>query len=330
MLEALRVRTLRAIEEKVFPGCVIGVLHKSAEPDFITLGSYTYEDSPVAEADTVYDVASITKSIPTTSLALICIGDGKMKLADRVREYLPELRNDYGATVQDLLLYTVTGPRLSTLRSMTADDMQAYIFSSGFDGPPAEQRYTNLPAFLLGLILERVGGARLEILAQRAFFDPLKMDHSTFLPDRNRATYRSIAPTEIDETGEVCGIVHDESARVFARAGRAVGHAGLFSTAPDILKFFGALLAGEFPQVVEGARAGLGWPVGAAFFMGAHAASSTFGKTGFTGTSCMCDTDGGVAFVVLSNRTYPRRPSDDMAIHAFRADIADIIFGSLR
>ncbi|MDP3965747.1 MAG: serine hydrolase, partial [bacterium] len=118
-----------------------------------------------------------------------------------------------------------------------------------------------------------------------------------------------------------------ESARVFAKAGKAVGHAGLFSTAPGILAFLEALLRGKYPHIANGAQKGLGWELNQPF-MGKYAGPHTFGKTGFTGTSCVCDMERGVAFVILSNCTYPARPADRSAVDAFRADIADIVFKS--
>jgi CubicO group peptidase (beta-lactamase class C family) len=151
------------------------------------------------------------------------------------------------------------------------------------------------------------------------------MDDTTFFPhDMSR-----IPPTEIVGGEEIRGIVHDESAHVFSRAHRAVGHAGLFSTAPDILNFLEALLQGKLPAVLSGAQKGLGWQKAERWFMGAHFGGGAFGKTGFTGTSVAVDTQKGIAFVILSNRTYPTRPPDAASIHSaintFRADIADIV-----
>ena len=107
-----------------------------------------------------------------------------------------------------------------------------------------------------------------------------------------------------------------------------MGHAGLFSTADDILTFLEALIAGTFPAVVRGAQEGLGWQLADERFMGKDAGKRTFGKTGFTGTSVVCDVERGIALVILSNRTYPKRPPNDDAIYAFRRDIADIVLGA--
>ena len=345
MPEAMAKRAERAIEEKVFPGCVIGLIRTNGTRMVMPCGDLIYQISaPVAE-NTVYDIASITKSIPTASLAAMLMAEGKLTPADNIREYLPELKNDYDATIEDLLTYRVRGPQLSKLPFTTFEEIRTHVFERGFDGPPGERAYTNLPAFLLGIILEQISESSLAELAHKRLFEPFKMTQTTFFPSAS-----DCAPTEIREcnreipnstsrylgeklsigmeTGqEIRGIVHDKSARIFSRARRAVGHAGLFSTAGDLLNFLEALLRGDLPDVVLAAEKGWGWQVNAVF-MGSHASAKTFGKTGFTGTSVVCDVGQGVAFVLLSNRTYPKRPPDDSAIQSFRSDIADIILGS--
>ncbi|RJR12617.1 class A beta-lactamase-related serine hydrolase [Candidatus Parcubacteria bacterium] len=325
MHKGVEERVKRAIQEKVFPGCVIGII-EDGKRDILPFGNFTYEpDSERVTEETVYDLASVTKSIPLASLAAIYIAEKKLSLSDTVKTYIPELQNDFGATIEDLLRYRVQGSRLSTLKEKAPDEILAHIFSRGFSGPPGKENYTNLPAFLLGLIMERVTGEILDALSEKHFFKPLIMKRTTF--PNVRVTNSNIAPTEIGESGEeVRGVPHDESARVFARTGKAVGHAGLFSTAEDLLTFLEALLQGRYPFVVDAAQKGLGWQVYDPNFMGHYAGANTFGKTGFTGTSVVCDPERGIAFALLSNRTYPKRPPDQNAIFAFRRDIADILF----
>ena len=287
-------------------------------------GNLTYDsDATRVQDDTVYELASVTKSIPLASLALAFMQEGKMRLDDKVSSYLPELRNDHAATIEDLLRYRVHGVQLSELRSKTFEEIRARALESGFEGVPGKSVYTNLPAFFLGMVIERIGGASIAELGQRYFFGPLAMSSTTFFP-----TATGCAPTEIDDEiggrGEVRGLPHDESAYKFALARRSVGHAGLFSTAPDLLKFLGALLDGRFPAITEGAQAGLGWQTEGAF-LGRNASTGSFGKTGFTGTSVCVDPQKSIAFVILSNRTYPKRPLDNAAINAFRCDIAEIV-----
>src|SRR3990167_10008709 len=102
MDKEIETRIERAIREKVFPGCVIGVIHGGVR-EVQAFGSFTYEsDSPSVSENIIYDVASITKSIPTASLALMLIAEGKLSLGDEVRKYISELQNHYEDTRQKL------------------------------------------------------------------------------------------------------------------------------------------------------------------------------------------------------------------------------------
>lgn len=321
-MEDISGRAMRGVQEKVFPGCVVGIVRANGEREIQAFGRFTYEaDSLEVTEHTVYDLASVTKSIPLASLVALSIEKRKFALDDKVKKYVPELCNDHGATIEDLLRYRVKGTQLSTLRYRTFEEIRTHVLEHGFDAPPGESVYTNLPAFILGLILERAEGAPITSLAQEIFFGPLDMKETTFFPSP-----ADCAPTEIDERGEVRGLPHDESAYVFARASRAAGHAGLFSSAPDILNFLEALLAGDFPHILKGARKGLGWQT-EGVFLGSSPAGR-FGKTGFTGCSVVCDPARVIGLVILSNRTYPKRPADQDAVNIFRRDIADVVLGS--
>jgi len=329
MPEKIGERVNRAIGEKVFPGCVIGII-KNDERTIFPFGAFTYESKTRVSTDTMYDVASITKSIPTASLALLLIEEGSLRLSDPVAQHLPELRNHHDATIEDLLRYRVTGVQMSGLKGLKPRTLEAHIMEHGFAAPPGESSYTNLPAFLLGLIIERASSETLDTLADARFFRPLGMSRTTFFA--KFFSRDEIAPTEVEEwRGLLQGTVHDESAYVFSVEGeRAVGHAGLFSTAHDLLQFADALLSGRYPAIVAGAQIGLGWQLHEEYFMGAHCGQKTFGKTGFTGTSIVLDAARGIALVILSNRTYPERPLDafsrSSAINAVRRDVADIVF----
>lgn len=319
-------RAEEAIRDRVFPGCVIGVLRNDTKEIF-PLGHFTYENnSSIVTNETVYDLASITKSIPTASLALFFAEEGKLRLSDLVKDHLPEFQNDHGATIKDLLLYRVRGPRMSTLPFATFEQIRTHIFETGFDGAAGNSEYTNLPAYVLGAIIERVGGGSLAALAHHYLFKPLEIGKTTFFP------YASdCAPTEVEDGMVIQGVVHDESARLFQKARRTAGHAGLFSTAEDLLTFLESLFQGRFPAVLSGAENGLGWTLNQEWFMGSRCGAKTFGKTGFTGTSIVADKDKRTALAILSNRTYPTRPKDatstTSAINTFRKDIADIVFG---
>jgi len=346
MPNEIQVRTERAILEKVFPGCVIGFIEKGKRRAVLPFGAYTYDSgaAPVLE-NTIYDVASITKSIPTASLALHYIDSGRLALTDKLIDYVPEFRNSdrESVTIKHLLTYTLGGYAFSALKNKTPDELFETIMTHDFTVHPGSGfLYSNVPAFLLGLVAEKVGGDTLENLAQTIFFQPLGMTRTSLLPQY--FSRDDIAPTEIEEwRGHVQGSVHDESAYVFTvKGGKVVGHAGLFSTAPDLLNFLDMLLhEGEIggrkylsPEIIAemstnqigelSASTGLGWQLQQPW-MGHSAGEHTFGKTGFTGTSVCVDVERGIGLVILSNRTFPKRPKDDSAIYAFRTDIADIV-----
>lgn len=247
------------------------------------------------------------------------------KLTDPVKKFIPELHNDFGATIEDLLKYRVQGDRMSTLGFRTFEQIRTHVLENGFDGPPGESNYSNLPAFVMGIILERVTGRSLSILGHTYFFEPLGMKNTTFFPAQSVCV-----PTEIQNGRVIQGIVHDDSARLFALARRSVGHAGLFSTAGDLMIFAGAVLANKFPATLSGAVQGLGWSQKDENWMGSSVGGDAFGKTGFTGTSIVIDPEKHSVLVILSNRTYPTRPreaaSPVSAINIFRRDIAELVF----
>lgn len=315
----IKERAEQAIAERVFPGCVIGIV-RGGERHVLPFGTLAYDERKT-RGDTVYDLASVTKSIPLASLACILASEGKIRLEEKATAYIPDLQDEHGATLEDLLRYRVRGPRMSTLALSTFGEIRSHMLERGFDGPPGDRAYANAPAFVLGVALENATGETLLALAEKRLFGPMRMHDTTFFP---RGIERC-APTEVADGEVVRGVVHDESARIFAKARRAAGHAGLFSTAPDLLAFAQALLSGEHPAIVEGAQQGLGWQVNEPGFMGALASPAAFGKTGFTGTSIIVDSARSLALVILSNRTYPARPVDTDAINAFRRDIAGIV-----
>jgi CubicO group peptidase (beta-lactamase class C family) len=225
----------------------------------------------------------------------------------------------------------------------TSDRLFEILMTHDFEKRPGKVfKYSNIPAALLGFVIERVYGETIDQLAQKHFFDPLQMGRTTFHPER--FPLDEIVPTEIDEwRGLVHAVVHDESAYICKNENKIVGHAGLFSTAPDMLNFLEMLLnngelygrryfseaiidqmgTNQIPELGE--FTGLGWELNQPRYMGKFANEHTFGKTGFTGTLVVCDRAKKVAYVILSNRIYPKRPADSTLINKFRADIGNII-----
>lgn len=334
-----------AVANRTFPGCVIGIVRKDGSREILPFGRFTYgEDSPAVTETSVYDCASITKAIPTASLALKLLEEGKIDLDDQVIEYVPEFNNNYRdkLLIRHLLTYGITYPNdgktFAKASKLPPEELFDWIMHREFAVPPGQSfMYANMPAFLMGLVIERVLGKPINEAADEQFFTPLEMKQTTFFPET--FPVEEIVPTE----GALRGIVHDESARICKMTGKIVGHAGLFSTAPDLLNFLEMLLhGGELlgkryfsPETMEQIQTnqiphlndstGLGWELYQPRFMGGHCSPRTFGKTGFTGTLLVADIHKGIAYTILSNRVHPARPKDASAINAFRAAVGDIL-----
>ena len=344
----IRQRLQRAIDEKVFPGACVGTIKHDGSRVIIPAGNFTYESqSPEVTAETQYDVASITKSIPTGSLALALVEEGKMNLDDKITKFLPEYKNNYSdqVLIRHLLTYSVVvdfaDPNFS-IQTATPEEVRHNLLTTDLKFPPGEiAQYTNAPALILTMVLEKITGTTLDELAKQYFFNPLQMNHSTFTPEDMLA----VPPTEIDDwRGLVQGVVHDETSFVLGKE-RPSGCAGLFSNVPDLLTFLEMLLnegelngrryfSKEMVQQmhtnqfqVPNACMGLGWELNEPRFMGKFTTSNTFGKTGFTGTVCVIHVEHGIAYVLLSNRTYPKRSSPE-GINEVRRDISDIVFNN--
>lgn len=335
----------KAIAEKIFPGCVVGVI-KNGSKIILPFGNYTYEDGAKAmQADSIFDIASITKSIPTSSLALLLIDRGKMRLDDKLISFVPEFQNPdrEQVLIWHLLTHTLDFDlTLSSLKDQEPDAILRHIFTAHFKSKPGTRyAYVNATSILLGLVIERVSKVQLDVFAKEKFFEPLKMENTSFHPKNKR----DIVPTEFDAwRGRLLqGEVHDESAYVLSKK-YTVGSAGLFSNAPDLLTFLEMLLQkGVYKRkryiskmMIEqmytnqlrklGMYGGLGWELYQPQFMGEYATKNTFGKTGFTGCLVLCDPEKQIGIVILSNFTYPKRKSDKNIRDRVFREVADIIF----
>lgn len=342
----------RAIEEMVFPGCVVGVVRKSGERIILPYGNFTYDaDSSMVKNDSVYDAASVTKSIPGSSALLLLIDKGKLNLDDRLVDYVPAFGNNKqkkDVKIKDVLTYTLDldVPSMASLKNESPEEILKIIINAPLKENSGKKFvYTNSTSLFIHIIVEKVTGETLDVFAEKQFFTPLAMNKTTFYPAT--LNQEEIAPTEVDDWrgGIVRGVVHDESAYTLRRK-FIVGLAGLFSTVPDMLNFQEMLLNdGEAngrryfsPMMVKqmhsnqlmeiGESTGLGWKYNVPNFMGEHSAE-IFGMTGFTGCAVLNNFVKGVGLVILSNRTWPKRPTDGTKINAVRRDIADIVFSLL-
>jgi CubicO group peptidase (beta-lactamase class C family) len=338
--------TDKAVTDHVFPGCVVGYLREGKQV-VMPFGRFRYGDNePAVTAGTVYDVASITKSIPTACIILTLVEQGLLTLDDKVIDYVPELTNSYRdqILIRHLLTYTVEFelPRLSVVARETPAKLLDTIFTAQLTNPPGTSyAYTNAPAIILGIIIERVYNRSLGEAAQ-AIYGPIRMKSTSF--SSGRLGKDNIAPSEVNWRGEVQGQVHDEAAWALSKDGRIAGDAGLFTTAGDLLTFAQMLLNGGKldghryfePSTVKmmhtnqiahlGKSTGMGWQLNYPQVMGEMGSDQLFGKTGFTGCIILIDPKKQIALAHVSNFTYPKRPEPRDAIDIFRRALANIIF----
>jgi CubicO group peptidase (beta-lactamase class C family) len=351
MLETIDRIVHKAIEEQYFPGCVIGVISGTGTW-CQSWGRLTYDDnSPAVTNDTVYDVASITKAIPVSCCALHLVEQGMMKLDDTLCSILPEYSGGYREeiTVRHLLTQTLDYDfRLSSYKDESAEEIRTKILDAPLATPPGRKySYANATSILLGWVIERKTGLSLDNYAEKLFFQPLGMNHTTFFPEI--LPKEKIAPTEYDPWRDrlIYGEVHDESAA--AMLPEIGGAAGLFSTAPDLLTFAAMLLGRGTcgnkrffkPDTITlmHTRAdflidpeqsvGYGWELHQKHFMGTSCTEATFGKTGFTGCSIVLEPVRKIAVILLSNHVHPKRYKDRSRINTVRAGIAEAVFRSV-
>lgn len=312
-------------------------------------GRFTYEpSSPAAAPDTVFDIASLTKAVATTTMAMILYERGQLDLDLRVAGALPEFRTAEWhrdeVTVRMLLAHTSGLPAYARLfeSCATRDELILAAARCVLTAPPgARVEYSDIGFIVLGVLLERLAGETLDSFSFREIFGPLGLVRSSFVPP---AFWRAaIPPTENDHTFRhriIQGEVNDENASVM---GGVAGHAGMFSTAGDLATFAACLLGGGSPLVrpdtlklFAGARFGkpgeaqraLGWDVPTPPSQsGQHFSSSAYGHLGFTGTSLWLDPERNVSVTLLTNRTWPDR--QNQSIKSIRPRFHDAVMEAI-
>ncbi|MGL1885869.1 MAG: beta-lactamase family protein [Reichenbachiella sp.] len=338
-----------AISENVFPGCVIGTVTKNGVKEVEAFGAQTYnEGAPSITATSLYDCASITKSVPTALLALKLLEAGSVSLDDPVNRYIDgyQMGLDPAVQVKHLLTHTVDYRfSLAGWKDKSAIEILEKLYIHDFNLPPGETFcYCNASSIVLGVLISTVYGGDFQKVAQAEVFDALDMNRTSFFP-KETFDADEIVPSEDDPwRGRIIkGEVHDESAYAL-RELFVAGSAGLFSTAPDLLNPMLMLLNGGIFNDTEflsrewveqiyrnqiqhlGLFTGLGFELNQQRYMGDSRTTQTFGKTGFTGCNLLGDVSKEKALVILSNYTWPTRKRNPDRINRFRADIADILF----
>jgi uncharacterized protein YbbC (DUF1343 family)/CubicO group peptidase (beta-lactamase class C family) len=353
-LDAIEPLVREAIADKKLPGAVVLVGRGDRVIYQKAFGNRSLV--PAVEpmtTDTIFDLASLTKVVATTTSVMILVEQGRIRLNDRVATFIPGFEK-YGKadiTIRHLLTH-MSGlrPDLDLADTWTGSDRAVALAMEEVPGSRPGERfvYSDINFFLLGDIVRRVSGLSLDRFARERIFEPLGMKDTMFNPPSS-VTPR-IAPTEsCTRFGWPCqgpemtmlrGFVHDPTAR---RMGGVAGHAGLFSTAADLATFCRMLLDGgahegsrilsplavekmttaATPEPEANARA-LGWDIDSTFSAnrGELLPIGSFGHTGFTGTSIWIDPATQIFVVFLSNRVHPDGKGDVTPLRAKVATIA--------
>ena len=342
-LESIDNIVRRGVRAGGYPGAAVVVARKGAtvwEKGFGRI-SYGKKSGAVSATETIYDLASLTKVVGTTTAVMLLYDEGRLDLDAPVHEYLPEFSG--GAkdlvTVRMLLEHRSGLPADRDIwrTSRTPAEARAAVMAVPLACPPGDcYVYSDLGAIVVGMVVERITGLGLDVYLHERVFAPLGMNHTFYRPADSLR--KRIAPTSLSAEGGqmVRGVVHDENAWAL---GGVAGHAGLFSTASDLAIFSQMLLNGGvyegvrivsdsavrlFTTRAAGSRA-LGWAMAdGQWGSGRYLSDGSFGHVGFTGTSIWIDPTREMFVILLTNRVYtPKVRGSSKAIADIRADLAD-------
>ncbi|OWV14022.1 serine hydrolase [Fibrobacter sp. UWB5] len=239
--ETLEGLLKRAESEGIFNKAVAGFILPDGSREILTLNT---------PENTVFDIASLTKVCPTSTLALSYILEGKLSVDTKVIDFIPELQTNYREDIRVFHLLTHSldyRVPMKTLRTLPAEGILDALYTYQFEkAPGADFNYGNPASVLLGIILQRLTGKDLQLQGRERFFIPLGMTRSGWDPltrDWNPIPKNEISPTEICSFRgrEIQGEIHDESAWVLRKL-FPVGSAGMFSCVPDLLNFVQMIL----------------------------------------------------------------------------------------
>ena len=341
-----------AVFDSTFPGGVVAVVKDGVIAYRKAYGYHTYDKLEKVSENDIYDLASLTKILATTTSVMKLVDRGDLKLSDPVSKFFDEFKSGQkqDITVRNLLLHNSGLPpfRVYIDSLKTEDEIIKAIKNEPLINKPGEKYvYSDLGFILLGEIIEQVTGTSLDKYVRKTFYYPMGMGSTFFNPKKvGNWISEKIPPTEIDtvyRNKEIQAEAHDE--RAWYLNGTA-GHAGLFSSAHDLAAYAQMLMSGgtyggkQFistetintftrRQSTESGR-GFGFDHKSEGFSSAGSLSSaaTYGHTGFTGTSMWIDPEKDVAIIILTNRTYPYR-SYGKEISKIRAKVADAVISSI-
>jgi CubicO group peptidase (beta-lactamase class C family) len=332
------------IREQLYPAATYLILRHGVIAAHGAYGIAQPNAAPPVPAtlDTVFDMASLTKTM-TATLLLQCVEEGRLHLDQEVRQHIPEAEKTPIGAVAIRHLATHTSGLPAWKAVYKAESPLADILGTPLAAEPGKKyTYSDLGYILLGYLLERITRMPLDNLAHDRIFAPLGMAYSGFRPAA--ALHPLIAATTAN-----LGEVHDPNAHGM---GGVAGHAGLFSSSPDMLRF---ILSFRYPAVA--ARHGvpsilgplarqlaerrqtdpavgghtIGWFAYPSGYLpkGDLFSERTFGHTGFTGTLLMFDPEYDLTFLLLTNRVYYEKVNDGTAVLRQRRLLANVIGGAI-
>jgi CubicO group peptidase (beta-lactamase class C family) len=348
-----------AISDEKIPGAVLLVMR---DDKIAYKKAFGYRQllpkKEVMQANTVFDLASLTKPIATATSIMILLERGKLRLLDNVEEYIPGFESwyedentEYPIRIVHLLTHTSGLPAYAKLKMLqetygepSSDSLMKHISSveRGFK-PGTDFKYSCLNFISLQRIVENISGQTLRDFTQKNIFNPLGMKHTDFNPEP--ALGMVCATTEIlDNQTVLKGTVHDPLARVMMLG--ISGNAGLFSNVADLAIFSSMLLndgifngirilspAGvraltTIPVGFESAGRGLGWDLNSSYAsnQGDLFGENAYGHTGYTGTSLVIDPEIQTVVIFLTNRVHPY---DKGSVVRLRSLISNIVVGSI-
>ena len=342
-----------AIEQRAFPAAALAVTHNGSLIALGGFGRFTYEDdAPVVQADTIFDLASVTKVVATTAMGMLLYERGQLPLDIPLGHFLPDFvaraprhqqATREAVTLRMLLAHSSGLPAYEKLFEFAASReelVRAALTTRLVTEPGTRAEYSDVGFILLGEVLARQADLALDLVARQEIFTPLGMTHTRFNPP---AEWKArIPPTEDDRVFRkriIQGEVNDENASVM---GGVAGHAGVFAPAIDIARFAECMLRRGAPilksETVQlftrrvdspaGSSRALGWdtpspPASSGTFF----SSGSFGHLGFTGTSLWIDPVRQLSVTLLTNRTWPNRASQ--GIRRVRPLVHDAIVEAL-
>ncbi len=318
----------KAIADRVFPACSVAITYRGELVAHRALGRFTYDPgSREVNISNLFDLASVTKVVATTAMAMILYERGLLDLEAPVAAIAPEFTSESDGhlrrevTLRMLLAHSSGLPAYEKLflRARTREQLLEATFATPLTAPPGiRAEYSDIGFIILGVVLERLADESLDVFCQREIFGPLGVMHTTFNPAP--MLKESIPPTADDRAFRhriILGEVQDENASVL---GGVAGHAGLFSTAEDLAIFAHAMLNAGHPilrpetiaiftqreSAPEGTSRALGWDTPSTPSQsGKYFSSRSFGHLGYTGTSLWIDPERQLSITLLTNRTWP-------------------------